>query len=98
MTKFEKIYEFEELPKTCNADVQCKLADYAYAPCGGRSVFVYSSLVIRGKNEQHLLSMSKEVIERERANLQLEECTGGPTPSRGVCWKKGCEIIRTWRQ
>ena len=98
MKDFEKLYEFDELSKHCSTDSQCKLVDTRYVECGRREVFVYSSLIIRGENEQHMLSISNRNVQEGKAENRLEECLGAPTPHVGICWKNGCEIIRTWRR
>ena len=96
MTQFEHLYQFEGLKKPCSSDRNCKLADRRYVKCGGRDVFVYSSLVINGNDEKHLLALSEQNMSVHQGGL--EECVGGPPPPRGICWKNQCEIIYTWRK
>ena len=106
MTSFEEIYEFEQQAKTCRSDNQCKLADIAFAYCSSRRVLVYSSIAIRGKNEEHLLALSKKAVKEDISRLSLrsnsppgtflEECSGAaPRYPHALCWKNRCEILYT---
>jgi len=57
--------------------------------------------IINGVNEQRLFDLASEIISEEiseRKKSFQEICAAvAPTPSKGIFWKNGCEIIRTWR-
>ena len=104
MTSFTELRDFDAQNKTCRTSSQCKLADTSDYYCGRRGVFVYSSAVIFGKNEKHLLDLSElKVLEDRKARYEwrggLEECIlVAPKKPYGVCKKNECEILYTLRR
>ena len=104
MTSFTELRDFDTQNKTCRTSNQCKLADTTDYYCNQRGVFVYSSAVIFGKNEKHLLNLSQQkVLEDIKARYEwrggIEECLAvARKKPYGICRKNECEILYTFRR
>ncbi|GHA16330.1 hypothetical protein GCM10008090_27670 [Arenicella chitinivorans] len=100
MSKFN-IHEFDEVSKKCLKNSHCKVIKINSYSCGGYESLVYSSLMIKGESENYLLELAKKRVDQDELEMSkssIDVCTlVVPKPTQGVCWKNGCETIRTWR-
>jgi len=101
-------YEYTEHLQTCAHDSDCQMVMTRYiGGCGSKLVdpLMYSTKVVYGKHRKRMLKLIEEKIKSEKLEYEenkplLEECNGWlprRAPEVGICWRKQCEVIKTWR-
>ncbi len=92
------IDSFAQVPKTCELDSQCKILTVGYEDCANYRYMVYSSKTIYGSNENALVRATQDFTNREKQSFIGKQCVlMSSAPAKGACYKKACEIVKTWR-
>jgi len=92
------IDNFAQVPKICTIDSQCKILTVGYKDCANYRYMVYSSKTIYGSNESALISQTQDYTNREKQTFNGERCVFmSSAPAKGTCYKKACEMVKTWR-